>query len=175
VVTHGERRPQVVLIGPPGAGKSTIGALLAQRLGCTWHDTDAAIEAEEGRPIRDIFVAEGEQAFRALERTAVLHALAECDGVVSLGGGAPMDTYTQSKLDGHVVVFLDVGIADAAKRVGFDRSRPLLGINPRAQWSRIMQVRRPTYEALATVRVDTAGRAPEEIVDDILAELGVAR
>ena len=171
MVTGRQSGPRVVLIGPPGAGKSTVGALLAQRLGCGWHDTDAAIEAASRRTISDIFVTDGEAAFRSLERAEVQRALCECDGVVSLGGGAPMDARTQDELGGHLVVFLDVGIADAATRVGFNTSRPLLGVNPRAQWSRIMQVRRPTYEALATLRVDTAGRAPEAVVEDIVAFL----
>ena len=164
-------RPQVVLIGPPGAGKSTVGALLADRLGVGWHDTDTEIERQAGRTISDIFVDDGEGAFRELERAECRRALAESAGVVSLGGGAPMDEQTRDALSAHTVVFLDVAIGDAAKRVGFGVSRPLLGVNPRAQWSRIMTVRRPTYEALATTRVDTTGRAPQEIVEEIVAWL----
>lgn len=161
-------RPLVILIGPPGAGKSTVGQLLAQRLGVDWHDTDAAIVAEQGRSIADIFVVDGEPAFRAIESEAVKRALTDVDGVVSLGGGAPMQPETQALLAGHTVVFLDVGIADAAKRVGFDVSRPLLGVNPRAQWTRIMATRRPTYESLAALRVDTTGRGPDEVVAEIV-------
>jgi shikimate kinase len=161
----------VVLIGPPGAGKSTVGALLAERLGVGWHDTDTEIERQAGRSISDIFVDDGEAAFRDLERAECHRALAGSPGVVSLGGGAPMDEQTRRELEGQVVVFLDVAIGDAAKRVGFGVSRPLLGVNPRAQWSRIMAVRRPTYEALATTRVDTTGRAPQEIVEEIVAWL----
>jgi shikimate kinase len=159
--------PLAVLIGPPGAGKSTVGRVLAQRLSVPWHDTDAAIVAAQRRSIAEIFVDDGESAFRAIEMAEVGRALADCDGVLSLGGGAPMQPGAKELLAGHTVVFLDVGIADAAKRVGFDRSRPLLGVNPRAQWSRIMAERRPTYEALATLRVDTAGRAPDEVVEEI--------
>lgn len=168
-------QPLAVLIGPPGAGKSTIGALLADRLGVRFHDTDAEIEAQEGRAISDIFVDDGEPSFRVLERAEVARALASDGPVVSLGGGAPMDPTTQERLAGHAVVFLDVAIADAAKRVGFGVSRPLLGVNPRAQWSQIMQVRRPTYESLAATRVDTTGRAPEEIVEEIVAWLKARR
>lgn len=165
-------RPVAILIGPPGAGKTTIGRLLAERLGVAWHDTDAAIVQEHGRPIADIFVVDGEPAFRTIEHDAVTRALAGSAGVVSLGGGAPMEPGTKELLAGHTVVFLDVAIADAAQRVGFDRSRPLLGVNPRAQWTKIMATRRPTYEALATHRVDTAGRQPAEVVDEILRLLG---
>ena len=168
-------RPLVVLIGPPGAGKSLVGALLAQRLEVPFHDTDAQIETQQGRSISDIFVDDGELAFRALERDEVSRALAMDGPVVSLGGGAPMDPATQDRLAGHAVVFLDVAIADAAKRVGFGVSRPLLGVNPRAQWSAIMQVRRPTYESLAATRVDTTGRPPEEIVEEIVAWLRARR
>ncbi|HEY7722254.1 MAG TPA: shikimate kinase [Pedococcus sp.] len=171
MVTAGTTRPRAVLIGPPGAGKSTIARKLADRLGVGWHDTDEAIEAAEGRPISDIFVVSGEAHFRTLERTEVARSLAACDGVVSLGGGAPMDPETAGALSGHTVVFLDVGIADAARRIGFDGSRPLLLVNPRAQWTKMMNERRPTYERLASVRVDTAGRRPRAVVDEIVAWL----
>ena len=167
-------RPVAVVVGPPGAGKSTVGAALAERLGVRFHDVDAAIELAEGRTIADIFVDDGEPHFRDLERAAVARALAEERGVVALGGGAVMDPLTEAALAGHVVVFLDVTIADASKRIGFDRSRPLLSVNPRATWVAMMKVRRPTYERVATLRVDTAGRTPDEVVDLIVPALEAA-
>lgn len=167
----GPGRP-IVLIGPPGAGKSTIGEALAAALCVDFHDTDAAIEEQEGSSISDIFVVDGEPAFRALERAEVARAVAAESGVVALGGGAPMDPQTQSVLGDHTVVFLDVGIADAAKRVGFDGSRPLLAINPRAAWTKLMNERRPTYESVATHRVDTAGRSVDEVVAAIVELVG---
>jgi len=166
--------PTLVIIGPPGAGKSTVGALVAQRLGVDFLDTDHAIEAGEGRSIAEIFIADGEGAFRALEQDEVLQAIAEESGVVALGGGAPMDPVIQGALAGQRVVFLDVGIADAAKRVGFDTARPLLAVNPRAAWTALMADRRPVYERLAGFRVDTAGRSPEEIADEVVAAMSQA-
>jgi len=164
--------PRVVLIGPPGSGKSTVGRMLGALLGLPWHDTDEAIEAAQVRSISEIFLVDGEPAFRALERAEVARALREETGVVSLGGGAPMDPATQELLAGHTVVLLDVGIADAARRIGFEQSRPLLAVNPRATWVRLLKERRPTYERLASQIVDTAGRAPEEIAAEIVAHLG---
>ena len=175
MVSDSGTRPVAVVVGPPGAGKTTVGALLAQRLGVPFHDVDAAVEAAEGRSISDIFVDDGEAAFRDLERAEVARALAGERGVVALGGGAVMDPLTEAALAGHTVVFLDVAIADASKRIGFDRSRPLLSVNPRASWVAMMKLRRPTYERVATVRVDTAGHSPEEIVDAVVAELEAAR
>jgi shikimate kinase len=160
--------PRLVIIGPPGAGKSTVGELVAERLGVPFFDTDAAIEVGEGRSIAEIFIADGESAFRALERDEVVQALAVENGVVALGGGAPMDPDIQRALEGLTVVFLDVGIADAAKRVGLDQSRPLLAVNPRATWTALMNGRRPIYERLSTHRVDTAGRAPQDIADEVV-------
>jgi shikimate kinase len=161
----------VVLVGPPGSGKSTVGAALADLLGTRLHDTDAAIEAAQGRSVADIFVEDGEPAFRALERSEVARAVAIEEGVIAVGGGAPVDPVTEQALLGETVVFLDVGIADAAKRVGFDQSRPLLAVNPRASWVRLMNDRRPVYERVSTHRVDTAGRTPQDVAAEIAGRL----
>ncbi|HNV40200.1 MAG TPA: shikimate kinase [Ornithinibacter sp.] len=166
--------PRVVLIGPPGSGKSTVGAALAARLGLPLHDTDAAIEAAAGRSISDIFIEDGEPTFRELERAEVARAVEQEDGVLALGGGAPVDPLTEQVLAGQVIVFLDVGIADASKRVGFDQSRPLLAVNPRASWVRLMNERRPVYERVATHRVDTAGRIPDAVAEEIATLLGAS-
>ena len=163
---------RVVLVGPPGSGKSSVGAALAELLGLPLHDTDAAVEVTQGRTISDIFIEDGEPAFRALERAEVARALAEDDGVLALGGGAPVDPGTERLLVGQTVVFLDVGIADASKRVGFDQSRPLLAVNPRASWVRLMKERRPVYERVATFRVDTAGRTPQDVAAEVAGLLG---
>lgn len=164
--------PRVVLVGPPGSGKTTTGEALAALLGVPFHDTDAAVEAAEGRTIGDIFVVDGEPAFRELERAEVARSLAEETGVVALGGGAPVDPLTEPLLAGHTVVFLDVGIADAARRIGLDRSRPLLAVNPRASWVRLMGERRPVYERVATHVVDTAGRPADDVAAEIAGLLG---
>jgi len=163
--------PCVVLIGPPGSGKTTVGRALARLLGVELRDTDQAIEAQQGLSISDIFLDEGEPRFRELERAEAVSSLVAHYGVVSLGGGAVMDPMTAAALAGHTVVFLDVGIADAARRVGFNNSRPLLAVNPRAQWTRMMDLRRPTYERLATFSVQTAGRSPQDIAIEIVQRL----
>jgi len=163
--------PCVVIIGPPGSGKTTVGRVLATLLGVELRDTDQAIEAQRGRSISDIFFDDGEPAFRELERAEVASALSSQRGVLSLGGGAVMDPMTAAALAGHTVVFLDVAIADAATRVGFNQSRPLLAVNPRAQWTRMMNLRRPTYERLATFTVLTTGRTPQDIAAEIVQRL----
>lgn len=159
--------PRVVIVGPPGAGKSTVGTLVAQRLGTTFRDTDADIERTAGKPITDIFVEDGEPAFRTLERAAVATALEEHDGVLALGGGAVVGPENRALLAGHLVVFLDVGLADAVARVGLNRDRPLLIESPRAQLKRLLDERRPIYLEVATVTVDTGGREPEDIADEV--------
>lgn len=167
----GGTRPAAVVVGPPGSGKTVTGAALAAALGVPFHDVDEAIVRAEGRSISDIFVDDGETAFRALERAEVARALAQESGVVSLGGGAPMDTASRELLRGHRVVFLDVGIADAARRIGFDTSRPLLSVNPRGSWIAMMKERRPVYESLGAIRVDTAGRTPAEVAAEAATAL----
>jgi len=159
--------PVAVLVGPPGSGKSTVGALLAARLGTDLRDTDADIVAATGQEIADIFVDQGEAAFRALEREAVRAALDEHVGVLALGGGAVLDEGNRSLLAGHRVVFLDVSLADAARRVGLDTSRPLLLGNVRGRLKALLDERHPLYLEVATLTVDTSGRTPDDVADEI--------
>jgi shikimate kinase len=160
--------PYCVLIGPPGAGKTTVGSILASRAGLALRDTDADVEQVAGKPIPAIFADDGEPAFRALEHQAVVAALAEHDGVLSLGGGAILDANTREALAAYVegggsVVFLDVTVDHAAARIGFDQSRPLLAGDPRARWIELVAARRAIYEQVASIRVDTDGLSAEEV------------
>jgi shikimate kinase len=164
--------PQVVLVGPMGAGKSTVGRMLAARWGVEFRDTDDDVEQTEGRSIADIFVESGETHFRALEREAVARALAEHAGVLAVGGGAVMTPETRSLLAGHRVVFLRVGLSDAAARVGLGASRPLLLGNVRGTLKTLLDERTPVYEAVADRSVDTGGRTPAEVADHVEEVLG---
>ena len=179
--------PLVILIGPPGAGKTTVGSLLARRLRVGFTDTDAVVEAAAGKPVSDIFVSDGEPEFRRLERDAVAAALALHDGddgadhggdgddtigVLGLGGGAVMDEQTQAALTGRAVVYLEAGFAELAKRVGLDRPRPLLiGTNPRAQLRSLLDARLPVYARLAWLTVSTDGRDPDDVAAEIAGSL----
>ena len=153
----------VVLVGPMGVGKSTVGQLLAERLGVGYRDTDDDIVAEQGRTIAEIFVDEGEPVFRAIEKQTVRQALAEHDGVLALGGGSILDEDTRALLAGQRVVYLSMDVEEAVKRTGLNAARPLLMINPRKQWRELMEVRRHLYEGIATAVVATDGRTPEEV------------
>jgi len=165
--------PRVVLIGPPGVGKTTVAGLLAARLGLAVRDTDADVERAVGRSVAEIFVDDGEPAFRERERAAVVAALAEHDGILSLGGGAVMNPLTEAALAGHPVAFLDVQLADAMARVGLTRDRPLLLGSPRAQWLKLMEARRPVYRRVAAVVVATDGLTPDEVADRVIEALSL--
>jgi shikimate kinase len=163
--------PVAVVVGPPGAGKTTVGQAVADLLGVAFADTDSMIEATAGKPIPDIFVDDGEEAFRALEVTAIADALESFDGVLALGGGAILNEGTRAALAGHTVVFLSVELADAVKRVGLGAGRPLLSINPRATLKYLMEQRRPLYSAVATHIIATDGRAAAEVAAEVAALL----
>jgi len=154
-----------------GAGKSTVARLLAERWDTTARDTDTDVEAADGRAIADIFVESGEERFRTLERAAVAAALSQHDGVLALGGGAVLDPATRDALASHQVVFLRVGLSDAVKRVGLGTSRPLLLGNVRSRIKALLDERAPVYAAVADLTVDTDGRSPEEVAEEIVTRL----
>ncbi|WP_075267313.1 3-dehydroquinate synthase [Streptomyces sp. Tue 6075] len=163
--------PLVVLVGPMGVGKSTVGELLAARLGTTYRDTDADVVAEAGKPIAEIFYDEGEEHFRALERRAVAAAVAGHPGVLSLGGGAVLDGATRELLAGRPVVYLSMDVDEAVRRVGLGAARPLLAVNPRRQWRELMDARRHLYEEVARTVVATDENTPEEVAQAIIDAL----
>ncbi|OKJ96820.1 shikimate kinase [Streptomyces sp. CB03234] len=163
--------PLIVLVGPMGSGKSTVGTLLAERLGVPYRDTDADIVAAEGREISDIFIEDGEEHFRALERAAVRAAVAEHPGVLALGGGAVLDDGTRQLLSGLPVAYLSMDVEEAVRRVGLNTARPLLAVNPRRQWRELMEARRHLYTEVARVVVATDDKTPEEVAEAVLDAL----
>ncbi|WP_198668263.1 shikimate kinase [Streptomyces triticisoli] len=154
-----------------GVGKSTVGRMLADRLGLAYRDTDDDIVAEQDRTVAEIFVDEGESVFRGIEKDAVRRALAEHDGVLALGGGAILDEDTRALLAGPRVVYLSMNVEEAVKRTGLNAARPLLAVNPRKQWRELMEARRHLYEEVATAVVATDGRTPEEVTQAVLDAL----
>jgi shikimate kinase len=160
-------RPAAVLIGPPGAGKTTVGLLAATLLGAAFLDTDDVVEQAAGKPVSDIFITDGEPAFRQLERAAVASSLAGHHGVLALGGGAVMDPATQDLLAGQRVVYLATGFAAAAHRTGLDTPRPLLIGSPRTRLRELLAERLPVYQGLAWATVTTDDRDPQEIADEV--------
>jgi len=161
-----------VLVGPPGAGKSTVGALVAAALGVAFQDSDEVIVALAGKPVSDIFIDDGEPRFRELEAQAIATALGSFDGVLALGGGAVLDPGTRELLRGHEVVYLIVDFGDAIKRVGLGAGRPLLSVNPRATMRHLLDARKPLYEEVATHTIITDGNDPDEVTALVLKALG---
>jgi shikimate kinase len=165
-------RPALVVVGPPGSGKTTVGRALAQRLGVPFTDADALIVERAGKSIAEMFTDDGEDAFRALEREVVADALDTARGVLALGGGAVLAAQTRERLRGHRVVLLWVGLADGIRRTGMSTARPLLaGVNPRATFKALLDARAPLYREVATVEVDTSRRPAGQVARAVLVEV----
>jgi shikimate kinase len=170
---RGPRAPLVVLIGPPGAGKTAVGPLLAERLGVAFRDTDAEVGAAAGKPVSDIFVENGEEAFRELERAAAARALDEHGtlrahgGVLALGSGAVLDETISRLLEDLPVVYLSADFGTIARRIGLDRPRVVVPGNPRGRLRAMLAERRPLYERLAAITVETDDLDPEELAGQI--------
>jgi len=169
--------PLIVLIGPPGSGKTSVGKALGKLLDLPVRDTDAIVESIESKSISDIFLEDGEIKFREVEQNVVLGELERTEGILSLGGGSVLDPKVQDKLvnSSALVAFLDVGISNAAPRVGFNRDRPLLTVNPRQQWIALMEVRRPIYERLAWRKFSTDDLKPMEVAKEIIREMDAGK
>jgi len=173
-------QPVLVLVGPPASGKTTVGTAVAGLLGVPFRDTDADIEDVAGTSVADLFVQHGEPHFRALEEQAVARALADHPGVLALGGGAVTSAATRALLvtygrSGGTVVWLDVDLPSAAKRVGLSRDRPILGVNPRAMLRQMLETRAPLYDEVSTATVATGGREPGDVIADVSALVHAAR
>ena len=162
--------PRVILIGPMGSGKTTIGQLLAAQWNIPFRDTDHVIEEMSGKSVSDIFLEDGEDEFRILEKKVLRQELLSDETVLALGGGAPISIDAQSALRAIAspVIYLDVSLATVAPRIGFNRDRPLLLHNPRGQWQTLMEARRPIYEAIADTIIDVNDKSESEIVSQIL-------
>jgi len=169
--------PRLILIGPMGSGKTTIGSLLAEKLGLSFRDTDHLIEEQEEKTVSQIFLDQGEDAFRAIEKRVLREELLTDGTVLSLGGGAPISIDAQSALRAIAshIIFLDISLSTVAPRIGFNRDRPLLLNNPRGQWQTLMEARRPIYEAIADATINVDDKSEEEIVTIVLSSLGEAR
>jgi shikimate kinase len=163
----------MVIVGPPGAGKTTVGRVLARRLGVGFTDVDVLLVERAGKAIADIFLQDGEDVFRAMEREVVAEALSETDGVLALGGGSVLAAETRERLRGHRVVYLTVGLADGLRRTGMSTARPLLaGVNPRATFKALLDARAPLYREVATVEIETDRRSANQVARAVLVAVG---
>ena len=161
--------PNLIIIGPPGAGKSSVGRQLGKVMQTPFTDTDKIIEERTGKKIAEIFLEDGEPIFRKIEREVVLEEIAKEEGILALGGGSILDAEVDKELSRlkSRVIYLEVSISNAAPRVGFNKDRPLLAVNPRQQWMALMEKRRPIYERLAGHKVSTDNKKPSEVVKEI--------
>ncbi len=161
----------IVLVGVPGAGKTTVGALLAKEMNVTFKDSDQLIEELTGKSVSDIFIQDGEALFRKIEEDQISQALTAQDGVLALGGGALGSEQTLENIKNHVVVWLIAGLSSAVERVGMNRNRPLLLGNVRGQLSTLLNAREPLYRSAATISIDTTDLTPEDVCKAILLRL----
>ena len=161
----------IVLVGFMGAGKTTVGQLLAGQLGLPFLDADTVIKERAGCPVPQIFAGRGESAFRALEHETIAGLLGGPDAVLALGGGAAEHPGTCRLLLATTVVYLHVPYAGAMARVGGDAGRPMLR---RPDLAAVYQRRLAAYEAVATHTVPTDGREPADVCRDIALALGAA-
>ena len=162
----------IVLVGVPGAGKTTVGKLLAKNLGIDFFDSDQVIESRAGKSVSDIFTQDGEPAFRKLEHDVVVELLDSNNVVLALGGGSLGNDETRAKVKDATTVWLVAGLAQAVDRVGMNRNRPLLLGNVRGQLADLMAAREPFYKEVAAIAVDTSKLIPSEVVTEIVSELG---
>lgn len=160
--------PRAVIVGAPGAGKSTVGRRVAERLGVPFADSDALVEKRAGKPVSDIFISDGEADFRRLEREEIAQALDDFTGVLSLGGGAILDEATRAALKDQRVVWLQVDLSHATQRVGMNSARPLLLGNVRGTMLSMLEQRTPLYAEVASDVIDTSGRGVKDVVVDIV-------
>lgn len=165
----------MILIGPPGSGKSTVGPLLAGLLGVEFAETDSLVAQRAGKPVGDIFVEDGEEAFRVLERSAAGEAVAALRGVLALGSGSVLSPATRNLLAGQRVVYLETGFPAVARRSGLDGPHPPLPGNPRGRLRQLLEERRPLYAGLAWLTVTTDGREPQQVAGEIAAALAASR
>ena len=162
-----------ILIGPPGAGKSSVARSLGKLINKPVLDTDLLVEERFGKSISDIFLEDGESFFRREELKVLLEAIQDENSILALGGGSILSEEAREALisSKRPIVFLDVSISNAAPRVGFNKDRPLLTINPRQQWLGLMETRRPIYESLATITLNTDNRKPVEVAQELAQKL----
>lgn len=162
----------IVLVGVPGAGKTTVGKLLAKELGVEFFDSDQVIETKAGKSVSDIFTQDGEPTFRKLEHDVIMELLDSNNVVVALGGGSLGNDDTRAKVKDATTVWLVAGLAQAVDRVGMNRNRPLLLGNVRGQLADLMTAREPLYKEVASIAVDTSKLIPSEVAAEIVSELG---
>jgi shikimate kinase len=167
--------PALILVGPPGSGKSTVGRLAAERLGVEFRDFDDDLERAHGLPAGELVVQLGREKFQESERELLIELLPAFDGVLALGGGTPTAPGVPDLLAPYHVVFLDVDLEHLLRREGLVPLHPWLMPNPRAHLRELLTTRRPIYTQVAAATVPTSERTPAEVLADVLATVPVTK